>query len=357
MKYYTREVWSQEGYQRTAGIKARDDVDTILDHMGFIPLEISVPQVDRDHQSTAGKFGFHVKLRNIWNKALSSVGKGDTLVIQFPIVNHSVLLSQCIGRLRKKGTRVILLIHDLEILRIAISGSVSMRESLRLKLEEESLLHGCDGMIVHNSRMRAKLVSMGFPAKKMSVLGIFDYLVPDAGYACAQKDGPVVIAGALRPHKAGYAYHLPQGTDFALYGVGFEGEEADHVVYHGSFPPDRLPEIMRGSFGLVWDGDSTDTCSGTYGEYMRINNPHKTSLYLSSGLPVIIWDQAALAKFVERHHCGFAVSSLEEIPDKISAMSGEEYSRILRDTLRIAKRLREGRYTMRALEEAMEKEV
>ena len=38
-------------------------------------------------------------------------------------------------------------------------------------------------------------------------------------------------------------------------------------------------------------------------------------------------------------------------------MSGEEYSRILRDTLRIAKRLREGRYTMRALEEAMEKEV
>ena len=35
MKYYTKEIWSEEGYQRTAGIKARDDVDKILEKNGY----------------------------------------------------------------------------------------------------------------------------------------------------------------------------------------------------------------------------------------------------------------------------------------------------------------------------------
>ena len=35
MKYYTKEIWNEEGYQRTAGIKARDDVDVILEKNGY----------------------------------------------------------------------------------------------------------------------------------------------------------------------------------------------------------------------------------------------------------------------------------------------------------------------------------
>ena len=40
MKYYTKEIWNEEGYQRTAGIKARDDVDAILEL-----LDVSAHQV------------------------------------------------------------------------------------------------------------------------------------------------------------------------------------------------------------------------------------------------------------------------------------------------------------------------
>ena len=32
---------------------------------------------------------------------------------------------------------------------------------------------------------------------------------------------------------------------------------------------------MEGSFGLVWDGTSKDTCIGGFGEYLKFNNPHK----------------------------------------------------------------------------------
>ena len=40
MKYYTKEIWNEEGYQRTAGIKARDDVDVILEKNGYKGIEI-----------------------------------------------------------------------------------------------------------------------------------------------------------------------------------------------------------------------------------------------------------------------------------------------------------------------------
>lgn len=356
MKYFTKEIWNEEGYQRTAGIKARDDVDTILEQNGYEGIEICVPAEDREKQSIPQKAGYHVKLYKIWEECLAPVGNGDVLVIQFPIVNHSVLLARCITKVRRRGARIILLIHDLEILRAAIRGSTSRKERIRLRLEEESLLKNCDGIIVHNRFMKRKLASMGIPAEKMEILGIFDYLIPEAGYAKAQKELPVVIAGALRPHKAGYAYHLPGESVFNLYGVGYEADPQDNVRYLGSFEPDRLPEVMEGSFGLVWDGETTKTCSGTYGEYLRINDPHKASLYLASGLPVIIWKEAALAEYMIKNGCGIAVGSIEEIPERVNSMTQEEYDAILANAMKISKRLRDGRYTQRALKKVLERE-
>ena len=356
MKYYTKEIWNEEGYQRTAGIKARDDVDRILEKNGYSGIEICMPAADRDGQNIFQKAGYHFKLSRVWDDCLTPVGKGDVLVIQFPIVNHSVLLASCVKKVRKRGARIILLIHDLEILRAAIRGTTSRKEKIRLTLEEETLLKNCDGIIVHNSSMKKKLASMGIPASKMTVLGIFDYLIPEAGYAKTSADGPVVIAGALRPHKAGYAYHLPEGIDFNLYGVGYEAQPQENVNYLGSFEPDRLPEVMEGSFGLVWDGETTQTCSGTYGEYLRINDPHKASLYLASGMPVIIWSEAALADYITKNGCGVTVDSIEEIPGRIRAMTPDEYDAIRSNTMKISDRLRKGKYTSRALRRVLGEE-
>ena len=353
MKYYTKEIWNEEGYQRTAGIKARDDVDVILEKNGYKGIEICMPQTDREGQNVLEKAGYHYRLMKVWDDCLSVTGEGDVLVIQFPIVNHSVLLASCIRKARKRGVRIILLIHDLEILRAAIRGTTTRREKTRLRLEEETLLKNCDGIIVHNRNMKKKLASMGIPSSKMEVLGIFDYLIPEAGYAKTRADGPVVIAGALRPHKAGYAYHLPEGIGFNLYGVGYEADPQDNVRYLGSFEPDRLPEVMEGSFGLVWDGETTETCSGTYGEYLRINDPHKASLYLASGMPVIIWSEAALAPYITKNGCGITVDSIEEIPGRIADITAEEYDAIRSNTMRISDRLRKGKYTTRALERVL----
>lgn len=62
------------------------------------------------------------------------------------------------------------------------------------------------------------------------------------------------------------------------------------TTYHTkeSLAAEELPGALVQSFGLVWDGNSMDTCTGNYGSYLRINDPHKVSLYLSSGLPIIV---------------------------------------------------------------------
>lgn len=73
------------------------------------------------------------------------------------------------------------------------------------------------------------------------------------------------------------------------YGNHFDQSKAEKALcYKGSFHPDVLPGILEGDFGLVWDGISAQSCIGNTGEYLKYNDPHKTSLYIASGIPVIV---------------------------------------------------------------------
>ena len=106
---------------------------------------------------------------------------------------------------------------------------------------------------------------------------------------------------------------------------------------------------MVNGFGLVWDGNSADTCSGNTGDYLRYNNPHKLSMYLASGLPVIIWSQAAEAPLVLEKGVGIAVSSLREIPEVLSGVDAVRYGKMRERVLALSGELRSGYYTKRAI--------
>ena len=105
-----------------------------------------------------------------------------------------------------------------------------------------------------------------------------------------------------------------------------------------------------GGFGLVWDGDSAHTCSGMYGEYLKINNPHKASLYLASGFPIIVWKQSALADFVRNNNCGILVNSLFEIAETLKSISEDEYQEMIKNSKRIGEKIRQGHYLKIAVE-------
>lgn len=358
MLYYIREVQEEAGVQRTAGVKARDDVEAILASSGGKAITVGISPEERKESGALKSLSQHIEIKNVWDKALSCVQKGDCLVVQFPIINHTVFFVGAVKKVIGRGARVILLIHDLEILRTAHRDDVSLKKKIRLNLEERSVLKAGSAVIAHNPNMREFLSQMGINKKKIVSLGIFDYLIPDfEDDFCSDNftmDLPVIIAGALKPHKAKYAYELPKSCCFNLYGVGYEGEEQENVSYLGSFPPDRLPFEMQGSFGLVWDGESAETCSGVYGEYLRINNPHKTSLYLAAGMPVIIWKNAALAEFIEKHRCGITVSSLGETGEVLKNMQKSEYDELKAGAEKMSALLRSGHFTKLAVKKITE---
>lgn len=357
MKYCISEIQYDENLKNNAAVKARDDVTHILSHMGM--KRITLSEVKRNIPSPIRKMAEHAKIAAKWKKAFRVLDSGDTLYVQFPPILHTIYYVNCITDLQKRGVRVILLIHDLEILRWKKKETAKLAEKIRYDIEEKSVLLTADGIIAHNEKMKELLVDLGVDSKKIVCLGIFDYLIPDytaksSGKPRYSLDGPVIIAGNLARHKAGYVYGLPSDVPFELFGTHYDGVSTEKAVFRGAVSPEELPFLLNGSFGLVWDGDSTGTCSGAYGEYLAYNNPHKTSLYLASDLPVIIWDRAALADFVTENHCGITVSSLDEVGEKLRSLTEEEYISLCDGARRVGSMLRRGTMTQRAVEAILE---
>ncbi len=331
-KYFIQEI---NDFEQHAGTKAREDVVSILTSIGWQPLQV--------RKCFGG--GMVDKFKAIpdvywdWHKLVSKLHSGDVLLIQFPIntylgVSKAALPS--IRAMKKHGVKIILLIHDLD--------------SLRNEREVESaFLPLADVSISHNSGMTT-YIKDNYHVDNVVELGVFDYLAAEPPEH-SERAG-IDVAGNLEPTKSSYVYKLHAAfpnAAFNLYGPNFVKQSDESKWYGGSFPPGDLTNILTGKFGLVWDGDSIDTCSGKTGTYLRYNNPHKLSLYLAAAEPVIIWREAAEAAFVEANGVGLTVSDLHEAVSRMQSLSSEEYERMLESAKSISNLLRSGHYLREAI--------
>lgn len=108
-----------------------------------------------------------------------------------------------------------------------------------------------------------------------------------------------------------------------------------------------------GDYGLVWDGDSLNTCSGHFGEYLRWNSPHKASFYLRAGMPLIVWRCSALAPIVKELGVGILIDRIEDIGRRLSAITPEERATMAANALSVAQRLNTGAFFKDAMKEAV----
>lgn len=346
MKYYLKEEFLHDVNAKNAGNKARNDVESIVKEEGYHPLVFSV---DNWYQMSTLAAQRHKA--KAFGQALDQLKQGDELLIQFPMLHHSFFSTHLVKKAQKRGIKVYLLIHDLEVLRHANMTSLPLKHRIRMYLQEASFLKAADGIIAHNPVMKSVLVKKGIAEDKVISLEIFDYLIPKfQEKTTLTKDRPIIVAGNLAKEKAGYLYVLPETPSYNLYGVGFDKNRAlENEAYFGSFLPDELPSALEGGFGLVWDGDSAETCSGVFGEYLRYNNSHKASLYLASGFPLVVWKQSALSRFVLENGCGIAVESLHDLKNTIENLSDADYQELIANAKNIGKKIRDGFYLTSAL--------
>ena len=265
------------------------------------------------------------------------ISKSNEYFIQWPSPGKSIKI--LFSTLIRRRVRFTILIHDLNDLR-----GILYPEDERIMY---TLFSHAQTIIVHTDSMKNYLISKGVEKSKLRVLYTFDYITDDIveerGYS-----KKVAFAGNLS--KSTFLNKIKlQDTSIEFYCYGANYKNDNHsIVYKGKFSPNNVSQI-EGSWGLVWDGDSTESCTGEFGDYLKYNSPHKVSLYIVAELPIIIWKEQALANYIVEKNIGITISSIDEIPEKLSMISEPMYMEMRENIKAEAEILRRGENLKRFL--------
>lgn len=327
--------------------KAKTDCESILTEMGFKNLGFKQSSIPNSAIGALKNF-FGITF------ALIRLPYKSTLCTQYPLNkfrNYVLFVA------KMKRCNIITIVHDVRFLKGRTSDAH----------KELKKIISSNAIIVHNESMKNWFLEQDVKIP-IIVLGIFDYILnkglPDQNNdVTGEKMHEVVYAGGFGDGKNSYIYDIDllerKNFRMNLYGMGFDYQklktqkETSVLNYEGAFPSDVVAYHIKGSFGLVWDGISTEECSGQYGQYLKYNNPHKTSLYILCGLPVIVWDKAAISTFITDNNIGFTVSNLDELSNKLESLSSEEYKKMKTNVDLVRTKIISGGYLNDAINHAL----
>lgn len=281
-----------------------------------------------------------------WSRCYKEITNNSIVLLQHPlhVANGRILRKLKID----KKVKYISVIIDIEELRKYYYNDFH-------KKEFELMSDIADVLVVHNNIMAQFLIEKGIDKEKIINIESFDYLQNNDNVVEFEKS--ITFAGNLDMTQCSFLSKLNQIKDIKinLYGSNFDKNliESSNIIYNGTFSVDEIPKKLNRGFGLVWNGDSIDTCSGDFGQYLKYNNPHKLSLYLSCGLPVVIWKQAAQAEFVKKYNVGICVDNLKEAGKIISNMNENDYKKLQMSVDKIKPLLCSGYFVTKAIKQAL----
>ena len=328
----------EKGYQiyeyvlesKSAGSKAVKDIKSILQSQGYKSLGVIQNSIISEQ----------------WEDIYIKIVPESIVVLQHPFWSDCPKRFEVLEKLKHdKRVKFICIVHDVEKLRKTFNNDY-------MNYEYRFMLDLADVIVAHNCAMKDFFKKETI--KPVVTLDIFDYLFRGT-IQKRQFDKSVIIAGNLDANKSKYLRELEtiKGVHFNLFGPNYcKATTETNITYYGAISSDLVPLQLVGGFGLVWDGESIDTCAGNMGQYLRYNNPHKLSLYLAAGIPVIIWSQAAESRFVLDNKVGVVVDSLREIKTIFDRLDEQQYEELLGNASRISKQLRGAYYTKKAIAEA-----
>lgn len=271
---------------------------------------------------------------------------GDVLYIQHASgIGYNRFFPLFLRLLHKKDVKLVFIIHDANFLRWGYGVSKFSKKELK----EFSY---ADLIIAHTPAMKRELERAGVRCE-IRVLYLFDYLTNDAMLSDEAKikmKNTVVFAGNLEKSAFIRPFNEIEFNNviFKFYGIKPSFEFKYNKFYVDKFKPDNV-SFIQGGWGLVWDGDSADTCSGVLGDYLHFNSSHKLSLYTAAGLPLIVWKDSGLANWIVEKGIGITISSLKDIDSILPTITEEEYRNFLGNIKKVGNELRQGKHILNAL--------
>ena len=73
MDYYVKEIQIGDGVKKTAGIKARDDLYSIMQSLNMNEIEIPSQENKRNSKSIIGKMKEHFSILSIWKNKFKRI--------------------------------------------------------------------------------------------------------------------------------------------------------------------------------------------------------------------------------------------------------------------------------------------
>lgn len=328
----------------TGGNKARADIEQIMREEGFRNIWPAMAGATGSGDKSPASPRMH--LPGII-RATADLNRGDILFLQYPLKKYFTFICKMA---HLHGAKVVALIHDLGSFR---------RKALTVK-KELKRLSNADYIIATNRRMAEHLRSVGLD-KPMGSLDAWDYLTATDPIPTRIYDGDIRLAyaGSVNRRKNAFLWNWGRAIrDYVvdIYGFGFRMDqvEAPEKFYdHGFVAPEDIIAGMTSDYGLVWDGHSLDSCEGDFGSYLALNTPHKVSLYLRAHLPIIIWSGAAMSGFITERGLGFTVDTLDEINEKVKAITPERYEQMKKNVEAVAAEIASGKFFRKAAHEAI----
>lgn len=316
--------------KRDAGPKAKVDIENILRRE--YSANIQTVKLSEDIVNKKQLYTFRLKKAFF---LLKNMFKTDILIIQAPFSKNA--------KINIPANKKIVIIHDIEGLRTQNSSVLD---------SELSFYNSCDVIISHNEIM-SKFLKENNVTTPIIDLEIFDYLFEGENKRLPFNINTPVIAYAGNLKKSPFIYSLDSSKmnfELNLYGVGIDKDINSKILFKGSFTPDDLPDNIKGDLGLVWDGayDSSDELENLK-KYTKYNNPHKLSCYIATGIPVIVWNKSAAAKFVKKYDIGYTINNIYEINN----LDFSDYNKKLKNIEQIRSKIIGGYFTKKALDQAL----
>lgn len=329
--------------QYFAAFKARVDSRKFFSELGFKEYNFE-PYVE-----TRSKIlNFIIFFKSVVRIILTLLCNRCVVIMQYPIPAlykyknfiYKIIFFMFRGKL-------IIYVHDLEHIR--------NKYSIYKDKDLIYLLEKTDFIILHTENMKNKLLNeFEMDVNKIRILGPFDYSCNDnIKIDTTIKGEKVIFAGNL--NKSEFINELGQlnNISFNLYGVIDKSKVlSNNCLYKGFFNPNQISSI-EGDWGLVWDGDSIDGCSGHLGEYLKYNSSHKFSLYIAAGFPVIVWSKSGLSKYVKDNKIGITIDKLSDLNNIFKSISEEEKKEIKMNVTILSSKIRNGYNTKKIISEIL----
>jgi len=314
------------------------DIEQIFLAKGFHPILFPYQE----------SFSFKAKIFRLTHLLglLLKIPSNAIVIFQFPLYARMNKFFLKWSYLRK--VTVICLIADIDGLK---SGN---QELLNIEKKQLSVFRY---FIVHNNAMQQWLEHF-ITNIKTSQLEFFDFLAtPFAGER--KKSFEIAFAGNLSKslflEKLDHLMNNNRQVILNVYGEGItDNMQCQKMIgYKAVVEPALLPATIEGSFGLVWDGDGSFDRNDNLAHYMPFISHHKLSLYILSGLPIIVYAKAGSAALVEKYGIGITIDNLAEIQIKLDLISEEAYQQMRKNMQPLAQKIMSGGCLSEALDKML----